>query len=206
MKPILAIFYFYLVGAASITIVVFLWQNKNLIKHTQLEKTQVFAQTYEEVPLVNKIDQVKLKKIGTLKAFFTKYKSPLKDHSAKFVEVSDKYALDYRLLPAISCIESTCGKFIISGSYNPFGWGIYNGKVTRFDSFDDAIETVGKGLKKHYIDKGLDTPAKIAPIYTPPRPEHWLKSVNFFMSEIDKHEIKEDIVLNYCPIPSAQQL
>src|SRR5437868_3540066 len=47
--------------------------------------------------------------------------------------------------------------------------------------FYEAIETVGRGLNKNYFAKGYDTPEEIAPIYTPPAHDHWLKSVRFFM-------------------------
>ncbi len=123
-----------------------------------------------------------------LKAFFEDLKSPLAPHAKTFIEVADKYGLDYRLLPAISCMESTCGKRIIPESYNPFGWGIYGNTVTRFESFDKAIETVGKGLAENYVSKGFDTPRKIAPIYTPPNHVNWLSGVNYFFSKMETLE------------------
>ena len=36
-------------------------------------------------------------------------------------------------------------RVIPDNSYNCWGWGIYGALVTRFDSYDDAIETVGRG-------------------------------------------------------------
>jgi len=128
----------------------------------------------------------KVDKSLVLAKFFKKFKSPLIGNVDKFIEVADKYNMDYRLLPAISCIESTCGKFLIPGSFNPFGWGIYGSQHIDFLSYDDAIETVGAGLFKSYISRGYDTVEKIAPIYTPPRWQHWMGSVNFFMNEMDK--------------------
>ena len=53
--------------------------------------------------------------------------------------------------------SNLCRRLIPENSYNCWGGGIYGTTVTRFDSYDDAIETVGKGLKKTYIDKGLVT-------------------------------------------------
>ena len=117
--------------------------------------------------------------------FFEKYDSPLKDHTDTFIAVADKYDIDYRLLPAISCIESGCGKKLIADSYNPFGWGIYGNKVTRFANYDEAIEKVGEGLNKNYFAKGFDTIEEIAPIYTPSSHVHWLSKVRFFMSQIE---------------------
>ncbi|MFH1899259.1 MAG: hypothetical protein ABIJ82_02200 [Patescibacteria group bacterium] len=125
------------------------------------------------------------KRIEALEKFFTKLKSPLKANAATFVDVADKYNLDYRLLPAISCMESTCGKFLIEGSYNPFGWGIYGKNAIYFKSYDEAIDTVAKGIRDNYTSKGLNTPEKIAPVYTPPNYVNWRNGVNYFISRID---------------------
>lgn len=120
-----------------------------------------------------------------LSEFFKKYKSPLVAHVDTFLAVADKYNIDYRLLPAISCTESTCGKFLIEGSYNPFGWGIYGKNAIYFKSYDEAIETVAAGLHKSYISRGLDTPEEIEHIYTPPSKGSWRRATRFFMNQMD---------------------
>jgi len=105
--------------------------------------------------------------------------APLADHAKTFVEVANKYGLDYRLLPAIATIESGGGKH----NFRPFNaWGWNN---RSFSSFDEGIEVVGKGLKTGYIDRGADTVEKIAPTYCPPNYKHWMASVNQFMLEIE---------------------
>ena len=133
-----------------------------------------------------KIESRTVDRVEVLETFLTRYDSPLKGNAPKFVEVADKYGMDYRLLVAISCLESTCGKKIIPESYNAWGWGIYGNNVITFENFDQAIEEVGKGIYEGYAKKGLDTPAKMAPIYTPPRPGHWLSGVNYFLSQMDE--------------------
>jgi hypothetical protein len=137
------------------------------------------------------IEYNKVDKQEVLEEFFDKYNSPLKPFAKDFIKVAEKYDMDYRLLPSISCIESSCGKKLIPGSYNPFGWGIYGNKVTTFDSYSEAIEVVGKGLNDNYIKKGYDTVDKIAPIYTPPAYKHWSSSVNYFSNQITAIETKE---------------
>jgi len=126
-----------------------------------------------------------------LEKFFDKYKSPLKPYAKDFVKVAEMYNMDYRLLPSISCIESSCGKRLIPGSNNPFGWGIYGNKVTTFNTYTEAIHTVGKGLNENYISKGYDTVEEIAPIYTTPAYLNWTKSVNFFSEQISDIEQSE---------------
>ena len=134
---------------------------------------------------------VEFKKVNrkeALEKFFDKYNSPLKSNANTFIKVADEYGIDYRLIPSISCMESTCGKFLINGSYNPFGWGIYGDNVIYFENYDEAITTVGKGLNKGYFAKGYNTVEKIAPIYTPPNSVNWKNGVSFFMNEISKFE------------------
>lgn len=122
-----------------------------------------------------------------LKKFLQKYNSPLAESADTFVEIADKYDLDYRLLPAISCMESTCGKKIAKGTYNPFGWG---GGTIKFKSFDEAIEKVGKGVYEIYALKGMNTPEEMAPVYVPPMQSHWIKGVNYFLNQIDETAIE----------------
>ncbi|MCL4365619.1 hypothetical protein M1437_00115, partial [Patescibacteria group bacterium] len=99
--------------------------------------------------------------------FFTGYKSVLSASSNTFVQVADKYQLDYRLLPSIAMQESNGGKRVINNSYNPFGYGIYGSLVVKFNSWDEAIERVGKALREDYLNKGLKTPYQIMTKYTP---------------------------------------
>ena len=135
--------------------------------------------------------EIGAKKIDRKKAlteFFELYNSPLKGNVDTFIEIADKYEIDYRLIPAISCMESTCGKFLIEGSYNPFGWGIYGDNAIYFKNYDEAITTVGEGLNKGYFAKGLDTVDKIAPVYTPPNSYNWKNGVNFFIKRISDFE------------------
>lgn len=124
-------------------------------------------------------------RVANLKYFFRKYNSPLYDNAQTFVTWADTYQFDYRLLPAIAMQESNLCKYIYEGSHNCWGWGIYGGKVTRFDSYDQAIETISRGIKKYYIDKGLTTPEQIMSKYTPPSTGSWAHGVNTFLKIID---------------------
>lgn len=119
--------------------------------------------------------------------FFKRFNSPLALHSKEFVTVADKYSLDYKLLPAIAMQESNGGQKVIEDSYNPFGYGIYGKMVTRFISWGEAIEKVGKALKEDYIDQGLNSPSQIMTKYTPPSAKsdgRWARGVSHFMEQL----------------------
>jgi len=120
-------------------------------------------------------------RVANLKAFFRKYNSPLYDYAEKIVEVSDRYHFDYRLLPAIAMQESNLCQKIPPNSHNCWGWGIYGDQVTKFSSYEEAIETVAAGIKKHYLDKGLVTASSIMKKYTPSSNGSWAHGVNTFL-------------------------
>lgn len=124
-----------------------------------------------------KQDQRKTK----LKSFLRAQNSPLAVHSDKFIEEADKYGIDWRLLPAISGIESSYGKRIIPNSFNAYGWG--GGKI-RFASWEDSIEKVSKALAEKYYARGLNTPQKMNPVYCPPN-KAWAGKVLSVMQKIE---------------------
>lgn len=143
------------------------------------------AEVFMSKEQLDKLNEDKLK-AQKIELFFrvNRNNAPLADYAEKFVEVANKYGLDYRLLPAIATIESSGGKNNFR-SYNAWGWGNKG-----FSSFEEGIEVVAKGLKTGYIDKGRDTVEEIAPVYCPPNYKNWARSVNQFMNEIENIESK----------------
>lgn len=159
-------------------------QLSSQITGTYFKQYQAKTAENADVVVVGK----KLDRVEALEKFFERLNSPLKAHAATFVEVADKYNIDYKLLPAISCMESSCGKNLIEGSYNPFGWGIYGNNAIHFKNYDEAIEVVGKGIAENYINKGYDTVEEIAPIYTPPNHRNWRNGVAYFIDKMQESE------------------
>lgn len=108
----------------------------------------------------------------------------LAPHSYYMVEVSDKYELDYRLIPAIAMKESGGGNAIPEYTHNAWGWE--NGRTT-FPSWEEAIDTVGKTLKTKYVDRGLTTPEEMMPVYAPPQMltgGKWARDINHFFEKL----------------------
>lgn len=120
-------------------------------------------------------------RVSTLQKFLKKYQSPLTDYAPLFVQTADKYELDWHLVPAITGVESTFGKHIPYNSYNAYGW---NNGLYIFGSWEESIEKVSKTLKEKYINRGLDTPQKIGPVYAPPS-STWAGKVSYFMEQIE---------------------
>lgn len=108
----------------------------------------------------------------------------LEPYSHYIVEVSDKYGLDYRLIPAIAMKESRGGNAVKEISHNAWGWE--NGR-TVFPSWEAAIDTVARTLKTKYVDKGLVTPDEIMPVYAPPQIHtggKWARDINHFFEKL----------------------
>ena len=119
-----------------------------------------------------------------LRLFFASYDSPLEDYAPDFVTVADKYGIDWKMVTAITGVESTFGKFIPRGSFNAYGW--VNGNFY-FQNWPESIEIVTRTIKEKYIDRGADTVWKIGPIYAPPS-KTWASKVNYFMETIENFD------------------
>jgi len=120
-----------------------------------------------------------------LEQFLNKHKSPLADYSEDFVNYADKYNLDWRLVPAISGVESTFAQQLPYNSYNAWGWGIYGNNILYFKSYDEAIKTISKSLREDYINQwGAKDVYQIGRIYA--SSPTWAQRVVGFMDKIDK--------------------
>lgn len=123
-----------------------------------------------------------------LKSFLTSYNSPLADHAESFVQTADEHNIDWRLVASISGVESTFGKQIPSNSYNAWGWGIYGDNVIRFSSFDEAIQTITKGLRQRYINEWKAEDVYDIGRYYAASPT-WAQRVEFFMNKIEDYSL-----------------
>jgi hypothetical protein len=93
-------------------------------------------------------------RLERLRGFFAKLDCPAWKYAATFLEAADDYALDWRLLPSLSYVESTGGK--AARNNNLFGW---NSGQAKFSSPHAAIHMIGFHLahSERYRDKDLDS-------------------------------------------------
>lgn len=121
------------------------------------------------------------RRIAVLRRFFEDKCSPLASSAADFIEVADKYALDWTLMPAISGMESSFGKRMPQESNNPFGLG--GGHLMRFATLYDSIDYEGKLLSTKYK---LAANHAIGSIYCPSFEcnRNWAVIVTNFSEEI----------------------
>jgi hypothetical protein len=105
------------------------------------------------MPVPLKLEYRNDPRLAPLRQFFTRTECPAAEYAVDFLIVADEFALDWRLLPSLSFVESTGGK--ASFNNNLFGWD--SGRA-RFPSPTDAIHAVGLHLAQDlvYRSKSLD--------------------------------------------------
>lgn len=140
------------------------------------------------VPPMNRVSYKDLayensKKKRAVERVLERYNSPMKGSLNSFFSVCDANRLDCYLLPAIAGLESGFGNYIASGSYNPFGWG---GGYIYFRGWDEAIWTVGDGLRTNYIGRGAQTIEQIGSMYA--ASPTWASRVRGYMAEFEAAE------------------
>ena len=159
------------------------YQNSNNILGVSTQGIAYAALPPSENTIQNTIFQEESKE-EIVRQFFARYNSPLEEYAPDIIASSKRYDLDFRILPAIAMQESTLCKKVIADSYNCWGWGIYGGKVTKFDNYPHAIETITKGLSTKYRDRGLITIDEIAKLYNPSNTNYWVENVSYIMDEL----------------------
>lgn len=132
-------------------------------------------------------DQVEAKvfdpQAKVLADYLKRYDSPLQYSAQDFIDAAREYDLDWRLVAAISGVESTFGK-AIPGGYNAWGWGVYGNQAIYFKSWKEGIFVISEGLKKGYVDKGFNNPYSMNRIYA--ASPYWGYKVSYFMQELGK--------------------
>jgi hypothetical protein len=106
-------------------------------------------------------------RVGHLEAFFDRYGCPEPYHASIYVRAADEHGIDYRLLPAISLLESTCGAF--QRLNNHWGW---NNADSGFESVAAGIDHITHQLAHGRPYRGRDLDGKLlsynrSPAYGP---------------------------------------
>jgi hypothetical protein len=159
------------------------FDNTNLITAPQ-SGVSVYASLPANMPSVTYSVEAADARPQIIKKYLAGYSSPLLPYSDLIVQDADKYSIDFRLITAIAQQESNLCKIIPPESYNCWGWGITSVGTLGFDSFPDGIDTVSKGIRENYLDKGYSTVGQIMSKYTPESNGSWANGVNEFMTEM----------------------
>jgi hypothetical protein len=118
-----------------------------------------------------------------LRNLFLKHQSPLERLAHVFIRAADQHRLDWRLLPAISLVETSGGKY--GTRNNVFGW---NSGRTRFRSIEAGILYVAGRFAQSPIYAGR-TASGILQKFNPAR-KTYLPKVSAFMQQLSPEPIE----------------
>ncbi len=148
--------------------------NLSISTSKQVEETLIVKKYVPNEPTQYTPDA---KKVENIRKYLAGRNAPLADYAEEFVKAADYYSIDYRIVAAISVIESGGGKHNFK-AYNAWGWG-----KSPFENWTDGIWSVSAGISRYY-SRGLTRPELIAPYYCPPNAVKWAQNVNYVMNQI----------------------
>lgn len=147
------------------------------------------------------------RRVIAMRDFLRDYNSPMYPYSEQFIISADEHNLDWRLVAAISGVESAFGNLIpyhpaIGTSYNAWGWSAATHPQTGerwsyFENWNQGIDTITYGLATGYGTGNLD-PYLIVDTYCPPcgatPGKPWASAVTGYMNELSFYEAKVDVL------------
>lgn len=127
-------------------------------------------------------------RVDTLQRFLEQYDSPLAGDAQAFVDEADRNNIDWRLVTAISGVESTWAHAEPVNCYNSWGYNIYGDHVRCFASYKEAIGVISYDLRHLYMDQwGASDVYSIGSKYA--ASPTWAARVAMFMQNIqDFHD------------------
>lgn len=106
--------------------------------------------------------------------------SPLAGYGEAFAAAAWDYGVDPRWSPAISCIESSKGRYC-ANSHNAWGWTAVGGGFRSFSSWEEGIDAHVSYLRSMY---GTTLTPEAAQTYCPPTWQDWYNKVGSEMNRI----------------------
>jgi len=184
LTPLLLFFSVYLIGFFD-----FMAEGKVLGKSTDspLSLSHVLAPSSEDDGVI--VSQVQAADAWPIiiENYLKYYQSPLLPFKDKIIEICRQYNVKPQLIVAIAQQESNLGKKSPPDCYNAWGWGINESGTRCFQNWEEAIETVVRGIAKGYCEKGYCTdPCLMMKKYTPKSNGSWCAGVNQFLQEMDE--------------------
>ena len=119
-------------------------------------------------------------------------KGKLSNLGEQFIEAGRKYNINPTLLASIAMHETGKGTSRAANEKNNIAGMMGKDGLRNYDSVKDSIFDMARNLRQNYLDKGLDTIAKIGAKYAPVGADndptglnnHWVKGVNNFFGTL----------------------
>lgn len=131
-------------------------------------------------------------RVATLRHYLQSRASPLAEASEDIIEIADHYGLDYRLFIGIANAESSLGKHIPEGSYNPYGFACFDGQPCHyFKSYKEATESLAGTLTNHYAYAKWNSTGDVndlAAVYLTGDKKRWVGNVQTVMNDLNEKD------------------
>ena len=119
-------------------------------------------------------------------------KGKLSNLGEQFVEAGRKYNINPNLLASVAMHETGNGKSQAAYEKNNIAGMMGKHGLRQYDSVAESISDMARNLRKNYLDRGLDSIAKIGGKYAPVGANndptglnnHWVKGVNNFFGTL----------------------
>lgn len=187
---IVIIFWFFLCNLIIIGSLLYSLNKPQVLSdNTYRSPLQIYNSLYQPSPtkFVIKVPKKDIRSLA-LSRFLKDNNSVLESYADEIIKQADINGFDYAIIPAIAMQESGGCKRIISQSYNCWGFGIYGNTVTKFKTYNEAIEHVSKSIKEAYINNGLTNMTLLENKWAPQSGGSWSSSVNYFIGKIRDYE------------------
>lgn len=154
----------------------------------EVEEWDRLEQNNEVVQAVVEKEELVLPKafgedIWSLGQFLESYDSPLVGQEKLIIETSEEYGVDWKMVVAIMCAETSCGK-VRNYEWNIWGYGVTSDEYTSdgWMTFEEALHTFCKSYSVAYGKYGSDVQAISDANYN--YRDSWVISVTKFYDEI----------------------
>jgi beta-N-acetylglucosaminidase len=127
-----------------------------------------------------------------LESLNSNLKGKLSNHGEKFIEAGRQYNINPNLLASIAMHETGNGTSRSANEKNNIAGMMGKNGLRMYASVEESIFDMARNLRQNYLDKGLDTIAKIGAKYAPVGADndptglnnHWVKGVNNFFGTL----------------------
>lgn len=146
---------------------------------TPLEEPEVLS-----AEIVSVEEGEKDSRAESLRVFLKRYNSPIQGKEEYLLKKCDEYQVDYKLVVALACTESSCWKKCLS-KWNCWGWGATDSEYRLgnldWSTFENGLETFLKGYSRRYQDC-----ASVKCLKERGYNSHdvWYNNMNLFMREL----------------------
>lgn len=166
----------------------------------------IFPEQIGTVSVEETVNPQLLVEAAKIDAYLAKRNSPLVGQGLHLAETAKENGFDYRVIAAIVTIESNAGLMACSKDKENIG-GYMSCKGINFDSYEEAIDVIGKTLggnmpksSYHYVGKTLNE--RLVKYNGNANPAY-VRKIHLVMNQIDQMQVPEESTVAVATVVKA---